>query len=84
MSCLRLGYARVRQIWSPVGQIKLLGCPRRIPVTQSFPGWTKVTQRVLWPNYELGEARVMLGKANSVSDKENGVSQVASGLFGLA
>jgi hypothetical protein len=32
---------------------------------------------------ELLEAWVSLGKANSVSDKPNGVIRVASGLFGL-
>jgi hypothetical protein len=39
---------------------------------------------ILWPNYESGEARVRLAKANSVSDKANGVSWVASELPGLA
>jgi hypothetical protein len=73
-----------RQIRSLVGQIRLLRCPRRVQVTQSYPGRTKVTQRILWPNYESGEAGVRLGKANSVSDKTNGVSRVASGLPGLA
>jgi hypothetical protein len=42
-----------------------------------------VTQRLLWPNYELGEARARLGKTNSISDKANGVSRIASGLPGL-
>jgi hypothetical protein len=65
-------------------QIRLHGCPRHVQVTQSYPGRTKVTQRILWPNYELGEARVRLGMANLVSDKANGVSQVASGSHGLA
>jgi hypothetical protein len=46
----------------------------------SYLGWTKVTQRLLWPNYESGEAGVRLGKTNSVLDKTNVVSQVASGL----
>jgi hypothetical protein len=62
----------------------LLGCSRCVQVMQSYLGWTKVTQRVLWPNYESGEAGVRLGKANLVSNKANGVSQVASGLPGLA
>jgi hypothetical protein len=33
----------VRQIQSPVRQIRLPGCPRRVRVTQSHPGRTKVT-----------------------------------------
>jgi hypothetical protein len=36
--------------------------------------------KVLWPNYELGEAGVRLGKADSVSGKANWVSRVVSGL----
>jgi hypothetical protein len=43
-----------------------------------------VTQRLLWPNYELCEAGVRLGKEDSVSGKVNGVSRVASKLPGLA
>jgi hypothetical protein len=43
-----------------------------------------VTQRILWANYESGEAGVRLGKANLVSDRANGVSRVASGLPVLA
>jgi hypothetical protein len=34
-------------------------------------------------NAELLEAWVSLGKADSVSNKVNGVNRVASGLFGL-
>jgi hypothetical protein len=46
--------------------------------------WTKVTLRLLWPNYESGEAGVRLGKADSVSGKANWVIWVASELPGLA
>jgi hypothetical protein len=53
----------------------------------SYPklsGSDKVTQRLLWPNYESGEARVRLGKENLFLNKANGVNGVASGLLGLA
>jgi hypothetical protein len=74
----------VRQIWSLVGQIRLLWCSCRVQVTQSYSGQTEVTQRILRPNYKSGETGVRLGKANSVLDKANGVSRVGSGLPGLA
>jgi hypothetical protein len=37
----------VRQTQSPIEQIRLLGCPRRVQITQSYPGRAKVTQRIL-------------------------------------
>jgi hypothetical protein len=53
----------------------------------SYPklsGSDKVTQRLLWPNYESGEARVRLGKEILFLNKANGVNGVVSGLLGLA